>query len=102
MPSDKDRPNPLTQVSDLAPQGPDAAPLPSKAMSSLLPRVLAMLLPTDLANSLPPVKVRKDGSRFALVVWAIRSQRDCSSSWIRSRRGSPNIERPSPLSWPVG
>ena len=25
-PSDKDRPNPLTQVSELAPHGPDAAP----------------------------------------------------------------------------
>ena len=25
-PSDKDRPNPLTQISELAPQGPDAAP----------------------------------------------------------------------------
>ena len=33
-PSDESRPNPLTQVSDTAPQGPDAAPGPSKAMSS--------------------------------------------------------------------
>ena len=33
-PSDEARPNPLTQVSDTAPQGPDAAPGPSKAMSS--------------------------------------------------------------------
>ena len=32
-PSDEARPNPHTQVSDLAPQGPDAAPEPSKAMS---------------------------------------------------------------------
>ena len=30
-PSDEARPNPLTQVSDTAPQGPDAAPGPSKA-----------------------------------------------------------------------
>ena len=45
-------------------------------MSSLLPRVLDMLLPTGLANSLQPVKGRTDGSRFALVVWVIRSQRD--------------------------
>ena len=33
-PSDEARPSPLTQVSDTAPQGPDAAPGPSKAMSS--------------------------------------------------------------------
>ena len=33
-PSDDARPNPLTQVSDSAPQGPDAAPGPSKAMRS--------------------------------------------------------------------
>ena len=33
-PSDEARPNPLTQVSDSAPQGPDAAPGPSKAMRS--------------------------------------------------------------------
>ena len=31
-PSDNARPNPLTQVTDSAPQGPDAAPGPSKAM----------------------------------------------------------------------
>ena len=33
-PSDNARPNTLTQVSDSAPQGPDAAPGPSKAMRS--------------------------------------------------------------------
>ena len=54
-PSDEARPNPLTQVSDSVPQGPDAAPGPSKAIVPLLPRVLAMLLPKDLANSLPLV-----------------------------------------------
>ena len=74
--------------------------LPRLCMS-LLPRVLAILLPKNLANYLLLVLGRTVGSRFALDVWEIRPQRDCAPGWIRSMPRSPSIERLSTLPCPV-
>ena len=100
-PSDNARLNPLTQVADSAPRV-LMRPLDLQRLCvSLLPRVLAILLPKNLANYLLLMLERIVGSRFALDVWEIRPQRVCAPGWIRSIPRSPSIERPSTLSCPV-
>ena len=67
-PSDNARLNPLTQVADSAPRV-LMRPLDLQRLCmSLLPRVLAILLPKNLANYLLLVLGRTVGSRFALDV----------------------------------
>ena len=80
-PSDNARPNPLTQVTDSAPQG-LMRPLDLQRLCmSLLSRVLAIMLPASMANCLLHVLHRTIGSRFALGVCEIRPQRDCVPVW---------------------
>ena len=67
-PSDNARLNPLTQVADSAPQV-LIRPLDLQRLCmSLLPRVLAIFLPKNLANYLLLVLGRTVGGRFALDV----------------------------------
>ena len=102
-PSDDARLNPLTQVSDSAPQGPDAAPGPSKAM-----RVPPAPGPShafaEESGELPSARVGEDS-------WEpIRAGRlgDSPPEGLRSRLDSVHTkitqhrERPSTLSCPVG
>ena len=100
-PSDNARPNPLTQVTDSAPQGPDAAPGPSMATHVPPSPGLATMLPTSLAICLLHVLKRTMGSRFALGVVEIRPQRDCVIAWSSSTLRLPSIGRSLTLFGPV-
>ena len=68
---------------------------------SLLPRVLAIMLPTVLAIFLLHVLKRTIGSRFALGVVEIRPQRDCVIVWSLSTRRLLSIGRSLILFGPV-
>ena len=69
---------------------------------SLLPRVLAIMLPTSLAICLLHVLKRTMGSRFALGVVEIRPQRDCVIVWSLSTLRLPSIGRSLILFGPRG
>ena len=68
---------------------------------SLLPRVLATMLPTVLAIFLLHVFKRTIGSRFALGVVEIHPQRDCVIVWSLSTRRLLSIGRSLILFGPV-
>ena len=82
-PSDNGRLNPLTQVADSAPQGPDTAPGPSKAMQ-VPPAPGPSHLFAEESGELPSVRIEEDS-------WGpIRSGRlrDSSPEGLRSRLDS--------------
>ena len=69
---------------------------------SLLPRVLAIMLPTSLAICLLHVLKRTIGNRFALGVCEIRPQRDCVLVWSWSTPRLLSIGRSLTLLCAVG
>ena len=95
-PSDIARPNPLAQVTDSAPQGPDAAP--GHSMATHVPPAPG---PSHHAAHSSGVLKRTIGSRFTLGVVEIRPQRDCVIVWSLSTRRLLSIGRSLILFGPV-
>ena len=75
-PSDIARPNPIAQVSDSAPQGPDSALDLPRLRMSLLPWVLASMMLLVMANTFLHVVQWTNGSMFAMGVAMCRLLND--------------------------